>query len=457
MRKELLLELLGLFGRQDFLRLENFAQLGLWKINKEDQLFLSKLAKNPHQYERLYELEKANSSGSFKQRKGNIVKLIEDYILLLESRKEENEVNRSLQLLNFYNQHRLESNYKKQLKKVEKSIDSKPRDKDTSLLKFRYHEIQATNSRIYRQKMPELEEMNMHLLSFFTENNLRLASEAQTQKETINCKYKIDNFLEFLPVNSCTLVACIYGNIYNLWALLASQTNYTFLKNTIQNKASNISQELFKTIHTHLMNYCIKQMNLGIPRYASEYLFYIQSLTDKRLLLERGRLDYGRFRNTIIAYLIESPTNFIQVDEFIDYYKDLLDLPYRMDIVKINSIYVSAFKKKYTERYSDLLALKNTRLDLHHKIMLEKLDLQFTLMLGKNTTNLLEKKIINFKTFLNKKRSELEGGKKLKVSLSFAKCIESMMTGDLTLKEIEETELALTDKIWFLTKMLERS
>lgn len=456
MKRDLLLELLGLFERKDFVHLSALAQSNLWVINDKDQQFLNKLAENPHRYEQIYEKEKANNSNGFNQRKRNIVKLIEDYILLLENRKSKHEANRSLQLLNFYNQERLINNYKKQLKKVEKGIDNRPLDKDTSLLLFRYYEVKATNARIHRQSMDELEKMNTHLLSFFVENNLRLVSEAKTQKEIINSKYKVNNFFKFLPFKVNTLIKDIYDNIYQLWTAPNPQANYDFLKYTIQNKASIISQELLKTTHTHLMNYSIKQMNRGNHKYASEYLFYIKSLVGKNLFLERNRLDYGRYRNTIISYLIESPTNFMQVDEFIDVYKGVLDLPAKMEkaIININSLYVASFKKEYEKSHQELLALTDQNLDLHHKIMFKKLDLRLMVMLS-NQTETLERKVINFKLFLN--RQNQLGAKKLKVTIGFAECLHKMALNNLTLKEIQETELALTDKIWFLTKILERS
>lgn len=457
MRKELLLEILGILDRQDFLRLKNLAQLDLWKTNKQDQQFLSKLADNPHQYERLYELEKANSSSSFKERKANIVKLIEDYILLLENRKEASNVNCNLRLLNFYNLHRLESNYRNRLNKVQNAINNQPSDKDTSLALFRYNEIKATNSRVHREPMKELEEMSKHLLSFFIENSLRLTSEAATQKEIINYEYDINELFQLIGFKSSTLVKEIYENIYHLHIDAEAKERYHYLKNIIIDRESEISEELLNTIHVHLMNYSVKNMNKGNPKYASEYLFFIESLNKRNLLLERNRLDYGRYRNVIISYLIVSPKNFARVDGFIKNYKNILNVPSNtyLSIVKINSLYVSSFKKEYDKAHQELITLGDSDLDLHHKIMFKKLDLRLMIMLA-NKTSTLEKKITNFNTFLNR-QGQLKNSKKLKVTLGFTKCMYKMLNNKLTHEDIQETELALTDKIWFLTKILERS
>jgi len=177
----------------------------------------------------------------------------------------------------------------------------------------------------------------------------------------------------------------------------------------------------------------------------------IQALTEQKMLLDNGILDYGRYTNIIAAYLI-ADKNADEVMLFIDTYTTYLKTIDHRYTEALNRSRAYLWHKNYNEAEKQLLTISNdySQLNWNHKILFKKLELQLAYLNGEIL--IFASCLKNFRSLIANK-NELKGGKKLAALRGFANCIDRLLKDKLTKTFLEEQTLAATDKHWLKSRL----
>lgn len=458
--KTLLLELIEGFSSREITQMKKLIDAEYWNLKQEDKAFLLKLfrvsVKNRTKYCRQ---EERKDGQNFKYKNVRLTKFIKDYILLL-THKKENSIQEQLQLAEFYNNRGLDKIYKRTTTMLQKQLEEAPQDLDTSLYQFHLYEMQATRSRNRHEPMPELPKMIWALNQFYKEQKHRIFCEFQSQKQGINVSYTED-----------TTTGIVQELLYHLEALISKpnqeKKSYLYLKKHIFEEAHKSGINIQKMIYIHLINYTIEKINVGCYFYAQECSALIQLMMEKKIYVENKRLDYARFRNTILIYLIEKPKDTDRIRTFIETYFPYLDALYPDTISSIYHIYLLMVDRQLDEAEEALAFLNrnqwSTIEDLFHKIQVKKLQLQIMYLQYLNKKShpvIYEVKIVQDKTQIDAalkrfnaftiRQDKLKNNGLLELCRTFAKLLRRQtFYGDVTKEQVETTKLALSDKVWF--------
>jgi len=210
----------------------------------------------------------------------------------------------------------------------------------------------------------------------------------------------------------------------------------------------------WKTIAIHLMNHAIYSLNRGNTHLIEDYLQLIEYLLSKDYLLHNNRLDYGRYRNIILVYLIGSSNNFKKTSAFIDTYSSFLAHPHPHAVKAIHLVYVLLLEGNHKKAEDDLRLIAYGQLiDPHLRVFYKKIELMIFYLKGKQTILGFESSLKNFRTFISNQyppRGKTKDIQKTKqdICLTFARLIKKLYSGNLKNSDLEKEVIAITDKIW---------
>lgn len=450
-KNSLFLELLQGMNQKDFRQILRLSTADFWNVSKDDIRLLERLKKTPLD-KQLVICERLNTKDrqAFSHQKKRIVDLMKDYILLNKCKKEK--VLRDSIIAEFCSKKALDKNYNKAIKSYKKSLLERPLDIDTGFLHYKYYELLATHSRTQRVSKQEFFCMEKALNCFSKDSQLRLSVEKINQEKITNITYegkKINIQLDY-PLH----IQTTYQQLFILIQGNDSDEAYHFLKNTMLQESFILSNDEWKSIHTHLMNYLTKQTNQGKESYYKDYLLFIEYAIKKDFFLQNSRIDYGRYRNTFLIYLMTSNNDISKARQFIQEYFSYVNHPNPQFVRDIHLVYLLLLDSLYEEAENNLNKIDYRKLiDVHLQVFYRKLQLMLIYFRREKSDLYFEDSLKNFRSFLYKQDS-LKGKigdkqtTKLDVCLNFASLIKRLYTGKLKDLNIQNTELATTDRLW---------
>lgn len=467
-RKTPLLDLLQGFTKKELQQIKRLAESSYWGMLPHQKTLMIKLTSNSiKKREKAYREEEKRNPKNFRKTKNTLRKFLEDYIVLLLSR--DNSINRDIQLLHYYNDRGLDKTYQDASKLLQRKIEEYPQDLDSSLQKFRFYEIQASRSRKRHKFMPELPKMKSSLEQFYQEQKHRIFCEIESQKQGINASYTIDYDKGIILELLSHLQKLLEHNTKNE----DKKQSYLRLKKHLFEEAELSGTNIKKMIYIHLINFSIHKINAGMYTYAGESYALIQHMMEDDLYLENNRLDYARFRNTIMIYAFNAPTNTARIRLFIKKYYKYLDALNPSVIKNLYESYILILEQKFNEAKKILDDIKENHWkyveDAFHKLQHRKMEIQimYLKLASSYSSSFLQPKIIPpqihtqriaiereinlFKEFVGK-QDEFRGTSVLQLCQNFGKLLRrQVFYQNLTTEKIETTALALSDKLWLLS------
>lgn len=461
-KKNLLLELLEGFSNKELTQMKKLISSPYWNLKPDYKSFLNKLIRVMPKNRMSYCLREARKDGkNFEYKRRKLTSFIKDFIILISNRKDSTKtlsISRTLQLISFYNERGLDSNYRQSVTALLEQLEEGPQDLDTSFYKFQLYEIQATQSRTWHKPMTELPKMLWTLEQFYQEQNYRINCEFKSQAKGINASYSVSSSKGIIYI-----ILSHLHRILNDGSKEEKETSYLYLKSQLFETNRLLGLDIKKMIYIHLINYIITKINVGIQHYPQEYNLLVNEMIKEELFLENNRLDYARFRNTILIYAIENPCNTKKIRGFIKVYLPKLKAKHPEIIASFYEAYLLMLDKNY-DKASDILdkIYSNDWVNLEddfHKIQLKKLELQLLYLKyshrKQNSSQIaqdkqkIQNKINTFRSFLNS-QIQIQNNGSLELCRAFAKLLRRQtFYKDVTIQQIDNMELPLSDKFWF--------
>jgi hypothetical protein len=156
--------------------------------------------------------------------------------------------------------------------------------------------------------------------------------------------HQIDKTLRTLPRKTASQIYLLISEILSRTDDVTPQ--YQILKATLGKHYTIFPEYETKSILLLIINYCIRQINLGQRSYLSECLYWYEWGLDKRVLLERGELSKFTYKN-MISLAIKSE-NTEEALRILDTYKDKINSEEQEAVYNFNYGKILFHQKQYT-------------------------------------------------------------------------------------------------------------
>lgn len=446
MKTEELLATLRSLSPKERKKFASLIESKYWQLSQDYKaFFLELLEKKQAARKALCEKEEKKSGRNFRSKRKKLAELTEEFIAMIMLSKDA--ISKKLALATFYSEKKLETNYQRKIKAVRKEIDKAPTDLYTAFHEYRRQELIATKVRAVQKSKSLVKataSMAEMLERFYRENNWRLKCELRNLELTSNKSVNLSTQKSYLAQ-----VFELIFNMHNDETPLSA--HYLSLKKRIQlPDFSKLSADVRKTVLLHLINYATRRINHGKKNFAKDYLDYLEIFINQGFLLENGYLDYPRYHNTILAYLVDDRHDMQRIDAFVKKYSPHVLQEERFHLMRqILSAYIAIFKNPKENIDEWIEELRQAGLDIVYKVILTKLE--FKVAYDQDDYENMENKLRSLQRFAKKKELPSEKEESLN---SFIQLATALMKRELTLEKIENHPdfLSALDKTWLSFK-----
>jgi len=451
---------LNLIEKRD---LEKFLLLSSFGITNRDRDLFKQLQKKIEIHknideEKFWKSVLSESEYSNKNRiKSRLFKAIENYICLLEIRK--NDGIRMYLLTTFYFRNNLISNLKnalnKGIRKLSSLKDTKP---DYRIILYWFHENMVFITKDIRQESIHINGMEEELSEFYAINKLRIICEKINRSEILNSGKDVSSYheeVDHLRLSSNSIYANIYFHLYQL--LSEDQySSFNIVNNEIRklDKTSNLGQ--IKEVYVHLMNYCIRKINERKLEYAEQFINYSKFLDSNNILLDQKMMSIGRLKNILVGcYIIDNIewASYI-MDKYSDCWQETKDIN-RRDFLSLNKAFLALWRNDFEKSMDFIHQFQSSSMyhkDVYYKMACDKLLLKIFFEKGEYES--LDNKIFVLIGYI-RNREKLSQKRKTP-NLRFLYLLDKINRGKIVDIEGEKENIPIADYIW-LKKVYHRN
>lgn len=390
----------------------------------------------------------------------DLTKLLEDYILLIEFKKE-NLLTKHF-LLKSYSERNIEKFFLQTWEETSMIQEKSPyRNMD-----YYYHQyLLEENSYLYTSKKQNraldtsLQHVVDNLELFYIAKSLRYYCEIINRKNILSVDYnlrflhEIMNHIKNKAFDHVPAIT-IYYKILQTLIHQDQEQYYVELINLLEQHESKFPKSEVHDMYTFAQNYCIKKLNTGNVTYMHTLFDLYKSLLAKNLLFEGEIFPQWYYKN--IATLAIRLEEFEWVKKFIYDYKNKLPLEHKENDFTLALAILHFAMKEYRKTLSLLINVEYTDVFYHLDSKSILLRTYYELQDWEPLLSL----IITFKTYL--KRNKLISGQYGQTYLNFVNIVNKLaqykMGKKVDIAEVKqeiETVKQIANVVWLQKKVTE--
>jgi len=361
MHQSKLLELLRKLSPRQLNRFGEFLQSPYFNKNTENTSFFSYLqtfAPGFGQPALAKEavIEAAPSEGlrderSLAYRMNELMQLLEQFLAV--EYLQAHPLEEQLSLMETYRQMELDKHYNSALKRAQRLLEQQAyRDGPFLRARYRMAELGYLHSQQYqRDYRAELQQAADALDQAYLAEKLRYNLEMVNYKEVLDVDYQLnlgEAVLQWAQQQGGggPPIVKLYLNALLMLQQPEEQQYFHSLHHLLQEHETIMPPPELKNLYTCLLNHCTRRINHYRDRsYLGHFLDINQSLLDKGLLLEDGRLAPWRYSNLVTVGLATGRLEWAQ--RFLENYKNLLPEDFRDNIYNFNLAHCLYYQKDY--------------------------------------------------------------------------------------------------------------
>ncbi len=257
-----------------------------------------------------------------------LVKLAKTFLMQINHRN--HPADQRLHLLEQFKQRGLSRLFEKEWIKTEQFIQNEPyRHAHFYLQKYALSRQQTEY--LFQQKREgdmNHQQIGEDLRTYFLVNVLMQNCAALTHQKMSSKKGELlllDEVLRWVVRFGLVQVPVVAIYYYAVLTLLHPdrEENYQQLKSLIQQYAHIFPVPERRDVHLIAINFCIKKLNRGEPKFVKEAFDFYRSALDNGVLLEKGIISPFAYKN--ILKLGVELKEFAWIDQFLDEYRSYLD------------------------------------------------------------------------------------------------------------------------------------
>ena len=310
-----------------------------------------------------------------------------------------------IKLSESYNQLKLEDHYKKALADGIKQLEKQPLRDALYLQKkhqFEYKQYQYYN-KLDRSQSFNLKSVSDSFDHWYIAGKLKFACIIASNNMVIQSDNEVQ-FIQFLLAyleqeTSLLDIPAIRVYYYGYLTMTHEDHEQCFQKlwETIQQCGHQFEQKEIKDIYIIAINYCTRQMNLGVSKYVHLSFDLYKNGIEKGYLIENNQISQYSFSNIVFCGI--SVKAFDWVNEFIETYQSYLPPQSRASIYYLTSASLEYHRKNYDKALSLLnkFETKGALLELKAR------NLRLKVYYETEAFDLLEYHLNNMIAYLNRK------------------------------------------------------
>ncbi|MFK7809178.1 MAG: hypothetical protein AB8F74_15350 [Saprospiraceae bacterium] len=339
-------------------------------------------------------------------------------------------------------------------------------DKDGHLnsnYQFLSYHIESQNhfhlerSIVNKKGLEHIRKADFHLDCFYIINKLRHYVELLMWKNVRSISTDLDLFPDFLNYVATSKfievpTIAVYYNILMVYRHPGEEERFYNFRKLLDKNSKYFNKTELHNIYLTAQNYCAYQINQGNLKYYKELFKLYQNLLKKGLLLSKGVLAQGNYKNIItVGLMVDEPK---WVESFIEEYSDRLPKANQDNDRNYNLAKLYFHEKKYDQVISQLreVEYKNLVYALGGKLMLLKTYYEL------KEVNALDSLIDSFRIYLHRNKMISRDVRQQYMNvLRFVRKLPMEKTYDKALVEKLAQQIgnckALAAKQWLLEKV----
>ncbi len=287
----------------------------------------------------------------FRKNCSDLLKLIENY--LAQQAFEENPIHQATYLIEAVGRKKMEVLFKSTMRTARRLTEQQfYQSANYYLYQYQIEKnfFELTEQEHDRTARKNVEEILNNLDRFFLAEKLRYLCSVLSQQFIISHEYQvlfideIRNHLKKYAYQDVPPVA-IYYQIYLMNIEDENEEHYYELIKLVEKYGTLFPVNEAEFIYQASLNYCIKKINQGNPKFLEEYYNLFVILLQKKMLFADGELSPWHFRNIVIAALRIGKYEW--TEDFIQEYKTYLPEAMRENAVTFNLAQLYFYQKKY--------------------------------------------------------------------------------------------------------------
>lgn len=314
-----LFEVLNILDGKQIRDLKAFAEVSSNHLNEEQKQLFKHLLEACSNRRKLVE-EKftasylpQNQKKTWNRTKTSFLKVIERY--LIAELVEKNGFWGDYLLLNYYFSNNAIKNFeplwrKKQAKLPQLELDAAHK----KLLTYFLYEFKTFEKKDERQHDEYLSLTETALDEFYILQKLRMNCEQVNRQYILSQKKEAANFFfsEQTIVQLNNPEIALYYHTYQLLNNPQQTSLYWTIAQLFESAIGQFHHKTLKEVCEYLMNYCIRQINLGHYTFVKEYQKHLQCLEQNQLLLHDNQLNIHHFNNHISLALANKEFEWVE-------------------------------------------------------------------------------------------------------------------------------------------------
>lgn len=241
---------------------------------------------------------------------------------------QQNKFEQPLQYLKAFKQHHLFRDFEEVYAQTEKQLHRHPeQDADVFYYLHRLEEIKYNgyNAKLQRNRKNDISPVLQSLDTFYALHKLRYCCEAVHRQQWFgieNTHRETQHLLQILQPLTNTKHPYVYLFVHVYQMLTATQPqqaekHYRLIQQYTQRLGKRAWSQAVTEAASYTTNFCLKQFNTGNRAYGIEYLWWIEQMFARKLLLSNKKIQPVLFRNVLSMYVsLQRPAQ--QVRQFID-------------------------------------------------------------------------------------------------------------------------------------------
>ena len=283
----------------------------------------------------------------------DLTRLIEGF--LISKNLEEKPYEREFVLLDALEQRNLDKDFQETHRKLKKKIlSTDPQNSDDFVDVFRIVEkgylygVKTQN----RNDQSTVDQVVNTLDQCYLAKKLRYSCEVINRANVLNQSYEL--FLTKEISNVFPLFSQLHHQLIQLYFITLqtltdgeNQNHFFQLKGLLEEHSDQLSLNELRNLYAFALNYCIKKLNTGNAEFGQQIFELYQTLVEKRIIFEDGKLPVPHFKNTVA--IGTRMKEYDWVEAFIEKYHHFLPEEEAKNAYTYNMAYLQFARGNYSQ------------------------------------------------------------------------------------------------------------
>lgn len=291
----------------------------------------------------------------------DLTKLIEDFLTIEELNNRD--FYKKHLLLTVYSQNNIDKYFSQNYESTLQAIEKLPnRDVNYFFYKHLIQENAYIHSSIGKPRSIDtfLQKSVDNLDLYYLTNKLRYSCAILNRQDLLKENYSdsmLEEIINYLGKSKDIQIPAI-GIYYNILMTFKDHSNediekhYLEAKKLLEKNRKCFEKDEQRDMYIHILNFCIKQLNIGKEDYLKEMFQIYEVLLDEDLMLANGFLSPSDFKNIVTVALRLNQV--LWAENFIEGFKEKINLEYRENTYLYNKAFLYHYQKKYSEALKTL-------------------------------------------------------------------------------------------------------